>query len=346
MFRRKLSIVFCVMLCFSMISFGLISAFGRKPVDVSKDDIVVVASIYPVYLITKNLCDGVDGVHVVNLTENLTGCSHDYQLTTKDMLMLETADILVINGGEMELFITGAAEKLSSVTIVDSSMGISFLSGNAHTHKEDSFDTDENDKKNNSADMDKQSSNTQKTEGIDVHDTEIHSSINGHIWLDMVRYEKQIAAVAEALGKIDTAHADQYFANAERYIMEVETLYKEYQKKLAELQDLEVVLFHDAFYYLCDTYSIEVLHGVDLDAESALSAGELAELADEVRFHNVQYFFAEEATGDAAVQLAGETGSSVIFLDPITSGPDKLDAYLTAMRQNLELLFNCCKTKK
>ena len=346
MFRRKLSIVFCIMLCFSIISFGLISAFGRKPADVSKDDIVVVASIYPVYLITKNLCDGVDGVHVVNLTENLTGCSHDYQLTTKDMLMLETADILVINGGEMELFITGAAEKLSGVTIVDSSMGISFLSGNAHTHKEDSFDADENDKKNNSVDMDKQSSNTQKNEEIDLHDTEVHSSINGHIWLDMVRYEKQIAAVAEALGKIDTAHADQYFANAERYIMEVETLYKEYQKKLAELQDLEVVLFHDAFYYLCDTYSIEVLHGVDLDAESALSAGELAELADEVRFHNVQYFFAEEATGDAAVQLAGDTGSSVIFLDPITSGPDKLDAYLTAMRQNLELLFNCCKTKK
>ena len=137
MFRRKLSIVFCIMLCFSIISFGLILAFGRKPADVSKKEVVVVASIYPVYLITKNLCDGVDGVQVVNLTENLTGCAHDYQLTTKDMLMLETADILVVNGGEMELFITGAAEKLTDIAIVDSSKGISFLSGNAHTHNEE-----------------------------------------------------------------------------------------------------------------------------------------------------------------------------------------------------------------
>ena len=89
-----------------------------------------------------------------------------------------------------------------------------------------------------------------------------------------------------------------------------------------------------------------MLHGVDLDAESALSAGELAELADEVRFHNVQYFFAEEATGNTAVQLAKETGSNVIFLDPITSGPDKLDAYLTAMRQNLDMLLTYCKMEK
>ena len=58
----------------------------------------IVTSFYPIYLDTINLAGGVEGVEVVNLTKPQTGCLHDYQLTTEDMKMLETADIFVVNG--------------------------------------------------------------------------------------------------------------------------------------------------------------------------------------------------------------------------------------------------------
>ena len=44
-----------------------------------------VASFYPIWLFTRELTDGIDGVTVVNLAPPDTGCLHDYQLQTGDM---------------------------------------------------------------------------------------------------------------------------------------------------------------------------------------------------------------------------------------------------------------------
>ena len=38
------------------------------------------------------------------MAEQNVGCLHDYQLQTRDMVTLEGADALVINGGGMEQF--------------------------------------------------------------------------------------------------------------------------------------------------------------------------------------------------------------------------------------------------
>lgn len=64
----------------------------------------IVTSFYPMYVLTLNVTDGVDGVTVQNMAEQNVGCLHDYQLQTRDMVALEGADALVINGGGMEQF--------------------------------------------------------------------------------------------------------------------------------------------------------------------------------------------------------------------------------------------------
>ena len=59
----------------------------------------IVTSFYPMYVLTLNVTDGIDGVTVQNMAEQNVGCLHDYQLQTRDMVTLEGADALVINGG-------------------------------------------------------------------------------------------------------------------------------------------------------------------------------------------------------------------------------------------------------
>ncbi|MDE7300460.1 MAG: metal ABC transporter substrate-binding protein, partial [Lachnospiraceae bacterium] len=139
MFRRKLGIVFCIMLAFSLVSLALVSAFGKKRpgrAEAEEDrELVIAASFYPVWVIVENVCAGVEGVRVVNLTQNHTGCLHDYQLTAADMLTLETADILVINGGDMELFVTEIVKKLPGLPVVDACRDISLLEGSGHSHE-------------------------------------------------------------------------------------------------------------------------------------------------------------------------------------------------------------------
>ena len=65
---------------------------------------MIVTSFYPMYIATLNIVDGIEGVTVINLTENQTGCIHDYQLTTQDMRDIAEANIAVINGGDLEEF--------------------------------------------------------------------------------------------------------------------------------------------------------------------------------------------------------------------------------------------------
>ena len=56
------------------------------------------------YVLAENLTEGVSGIEVSNLTENQTGCLHDYQLTSRDMKLLSRADVFLVNGAGMELF--------------------------------------------------------------------------------------------------------------------------------------------------------------------------------------------------------------------------------------------------
>lgn len=95
-------------------------------------ELTVVASFYPVYVALLNITDGVPGIAVSNLTEQSTGCLHDYTLTTLDLKKLSHADILFINGAGMEPFMDKIEENMTNLCIVDTSKGITLLKDNPH----------------------------------------------------------------------------------------------------------------------------------------------------------------------------------------------------------------------
>ena len=172
MFRRKLGLVALILLVFSLLGYTLITAFGRDPLHRDNEEYTVAASFYPVYVLTRNLTEGVPGVQVVNLTENHTGCLHDYQMTTKDMLTLETADLLVINGGNMELFIRSAAEKLPQLVIADASAGFVFLEGEGHVHDHDEAESEDKHEAETEHEHEAESEHEHEAESEDKHGAE------------------------------------------------------------------------------------------------------------------------------------------------------------------------------
>ena len=84
----------------------------------------IVASFYPVYLDVLQLTKDVPGVDATLLVPPSTGCLHDYALTGGDMKTLTGADVLVVNGGGMEGFLTQLATDFSGLTVIESSQGI------------------------------------------------------------------------------------------------------------------------------------------------------------------------------------------------------------------------------
>ena len=87
----------------------------------------VVTSFYPVWIFALNLCDGLEGVEVRNLAAPETGCLHDYQLSAGDMRALAQADVFLINGAEMESYLTHVFDALPDLPVVDASAGVKLL---------------------------------------------------------------------------------------------------------------------------------------------------------------------------------------------------------------------------
>lgn len=81
----------------------------------------IVTTFYPVELIVDNIIKDVETTKSTNISASVGGCVHDYDFTSNDMKKIEKADLIVINGQDMEHFI----EKVTTNNkIVDSSSNI------------------------------------------------------------------------------------------------------------------------------------------------------------------------------------------------------------------------------
>ncbi len=97
-----------------------------------KNDRIILASFYPMYIMVLNVAQGMTGVRVVNMTKPQTGCLHDYQLTPQDMKTLSTAWAFVVNGGGMESFVDKAVKQQPNLKIINASRGIELIKGDGN----------------------------------------------------------------------------------------------------------------------------------------------------------------------------------------------------------------------
>jgi zinc transport system substrate-binding protein len=319
--KNKLLILLGIM---AIIVIGsILVTLGIKSEDENKDEIVIVTSFYPMYVLVSNVIGDNENVKVVNLTEYQSGCLHDYLLTTEDMKRLENADIFVMNGGGMESFMSDVLKAYPDMPIINASENIEFLTSEGHSHEYESL---EGSGKNIGA----------LEDGEDGH---VGEEFNAHVWLNMNYYLQQIETVNKRLSEINPEYANSFKENSENYIAQVKDLKDEMESALSTAKNTNVVIFHDSFAYLAQELGLNVIHTVNMDSESALSAGEIAEVVDEVKENQIQILFTEKQYGTSiADNIAKETGARVYIIDSIVTGEMSKDAYLKAMKQNLYVL--------
>ena len=104
-------------------------SWGTPTAHADSKPVRITASFYPMYIATLNVTKGIPGVEVRDLTKPMTGCLHDYSVTTDDMKQLSKTDIFVVNGAGMESFLDKVIKQLPHVKIVSASDGIDLLKG-------------------------------------------------------------------------------------------------------------------------------------------------------------------------------------------------------------------------
>lgn len=129
-----------------------------------------------------------------------------------------------------------------------------------------------------------------------------------HVWFDVRLWMKVVERVRDALADIDPAHADQYRANADVYLRELDSLDREVREKLAKVPSERRVLVtaHDAFGYFGRAYGFQVrgLQGVSTAADT--SARDVQDLADLIGDRKIRAVFTETSVPPKGVRAVIE----------------------------------------
>ena len=306
---------------------------SAKNTDEADDMLTVVTSFYPMYIATLNIVDGVKGVRLENLSEPQTGCLHDFQLTPEDMKLLSTADVFVINGGGIESFMSDVAKAYPKLDVVVACEDVALLSDD-----ESDSDHDHDHDADAESDSDHDHDHEADTESDSAHDHD-HGDENAHAWMSVPRYRTMVKTIASHLAQKDEAHAEEYYANAEKYDAKLAKLEKE-QDSLKSLTDGQnIVIFHEAYAYVADDFSMNACYLLDLDEERSVSAGEIKQVISAIKDDGVSVILAEELYGKSMGDtVSRETDVHVVYIDPLNRGEYDKDSYLDGMEQNIELI--------
>lgn len=278
----------------------------------NKDKNIVLTTFYPVYIFTLNLLDGIDGIEIVNMTENHNGCLHDYTLMPKDMKAIAAAKAVVINGAGMEEFLEKAVE-MSDASVIDSSVGIEIIGAD----KEDDHDHE-----------------SEEEHGHD-HD---HGG-NAHIWMSPKNAAKQTENIAEGLIKVFPQYKEKISDNLKIYLQKLNALDSKIKAELAPCKGAEFISFHEAYDYFAADYSLSFAASVDSDDGAEPGTKELVRLTELIKSKDIKAIFTEpDYQGSSADVLSNETGVPVYTLNPVTSGDGAKDSYEKIMLENCETI--------
>ena len=163
---------------------------------------------------------------------------------------------------------------------------------------------------------------------------------NPHIWLSPFLAAKMVRNLGDALSALLPEYQDIISRNAETYAKALEALGEEMRIALSEYEGRYIVTFHEAFPYFADAVGLRVLAAVTVEPDETPSPRLIAETVSLIRDHGGCPLFSEPGIQlDALNAVSRETGCPVYELNPVTDGENTLDAYETAMRENLETLL-------
>lgn len=298
---------------FSMLSIILL-LLGNSLVASAQEKKQVMTTFYPVYYLAERI--GGDAIEISMLLEGNQN-AHDYEASAKDAARTQSSDLFIYQDDEMEYFVSSLFNliDLDKVQVLETTVGIELLEGDAHDH--DHADEDGHD-----------------------HDHDHSHDYDPHTWLDPMIYAQQAANVRDALIELDSANEAVYQANAEALIAELEVLNQEFEEQLAQLDDRRIVVQHAAFGYLTHAYDLEQVAIAGISSTQEPSAQALASMQDFIKSEQISVVYVEPSLDQAIantvtsisdVELRPLRTLETVSADEMTEGID----YFSIMRDNL-----------
>lgn len=306
----------------------------------------IVATIYPQYDWLKNvLGDRLDAVDLKLLVKNGTDL-HSYKPSAQDIAAIASADMVVYVGGESDEWI----EKALKATPKEGRVQVNLMEALGDRVKEEEVVEGM---------QAEEEHHHEHGEEAEEHEHEHHEHAeeaenDEHIWLSLKNAEILVMTLADAISKVDSAHATEYHMNAGLYIAKISALDAQY-RAATDSAAYKTILFGDRFpfRYLVDDYGIKYFAAfVGCSAESEASFETVAFLAGKMDSLALPAIFTiDGSNGKIARAILDASKKSketpVLTLNSMQSVTDAqmqsgID-YLSIMQSNLEVLKKAIK---
>lgn len=317
----------------------------------------IVATIYPQYDWLKNvLGDRLDAVNLKLLIKNGTDL-HSYKPSAQDIAAIASADMVVYVGGESDEWI----EKALKATPKDGRVQVNLMEALGDRVKEEEVveGMQAEEEHHHEHGEEAEEHEHEHHEHAEEHEHEHHEHAEApendeHIWLSLKNAELLVMNLADALSKVDTAHATEYHMNAGLYIAKISALDAQY-RAATDSASLKTILFGDRFpfRYLVDDYGIKYFAAfVGCSAESEASFETVAFLAGKMDSLALPAIFTIDGSNGKIARAILDASkkskeTSVLTLNSMQSVTDAqmqsgVD-YLSVMQSNLEVLKKAIK---
>lgn len=276
----------------------------------------VYASFYPIWDFAQKI--GGDRLNL-ELIVPAGADPHHFEISARGLADMENADLIFLNGLEFEPWENDLRSIAHGnvISLGDYARPLPF-GDEHHSHGHD-HDHDE-------------------------EDNHEHGLMDPHVWLDPNRAIDMSAALLDALISIAPSNEDYYRANFE----ELKNELMELDRKYSALKDIEnkkpIVVSHNSYGYISDTYGVEFYSISGMSAEQEPSLRVLSNIIELVRGKNIEVIFFEELANEKVAQtIASETGARTDVLytiegmteDEIQSGM----GYISKMTENLNKIL-------
>jgi ABC-type Zn uptake system ZnuABC Zn-binding protein ZnuA len=173
-----------------------------------------------------------------------------------------------------------------------------------------------------------------------------------HVWHDLNNVRAIVGTIRDALARADAPNAATYRANATAYLAQVADLDKFALEQAATLDPEARVLVtpHNVFGYFAERYGFTVLGTAlgSLTTEAGdPSAGEIAELVEEIKKSGVRAIFPENVSNPALIErLASEAGvkfAPPLYTDALGAPGTDGETFLKMFRYNIQTIVAALK---
>ncbi len=285
------------------------------------DPLKVVASFSIIGDFAKNV--GGDRVEITTLV-GPDGDAHVYEPRPADAAALEAANVVLVNGLELEGFMKRLIETSGTkAPVVEVTKGIEPLKAEEEHHHD-------------------HEGGEKKEAGHEDHHH--HGEFDPHAWQSIHNGEIYVKNIADAFCETDKAGCATYTANAEAYLAKLEALEKDVKAAIAEIpaDKRTIITTHDAFGYFEHDYGLKFIAPEGISTEAEASAADVAKLIEQVKEDKASALFLENITNPRLIeQISAETGIKVggtLYSDALSGEDGPASTYIDMFRHNVKTL--------